>query len=133
MADDASEVRMSITINPPAGPWTVDDLEHIQDQGFRFEIHEGNLLLRSPATRWHIRISRRITNALEAAVHDVEMEVAIRRSKINTRIADAGVFAEPQADSRRAHWDPSDLRVVVEVVSDSSEYDDRVVGPVGTR
>ena len=49
---------MSITINPPPGPWTIDDLDGVPDIGYRVEIHEGNLLLMSPATLWRQRWCR---------------------------------------------------------------------------
>jgi Uma2 family endonuclease len=120
---------MSITINPPAGPWTIGDLDRIHDLGLRVEIHEGNLLIMSPATRWHSRVIRRITRALEAQGHDVEMEVGVKRSDQNTRIADVAIFAKTQTDSRRAHWEPEELRLVVEVVSESSEEEDRATKP----
>ena len=112
---------MSITINPPPGQWTVNDLDRIPDVGLRVELHEGNLLIMSPATMWHSKTIRRITSALESQQLPAEMEVGVKRSDYNTRIADVAVFAKPQTDSRRAHWLPEELSVVIEVVSDSSD------------
>jgi Uma2 family endonuclease len=112
---------MSITINPPPGPWTVHDLGRVSDAGFRVEIHEGNLVIMSPATMWHSRVIRRITSALEARGLAAEMEVGVKRSDQDTRVADVAIFAKPQSDSRRAHWLPDELTTVIEVVSDTSE------------
>lgn len=121
---------MSITLNPPAGPWTIDDLDHVSGVDGRLEIHGGNLVIMSPATRWHSRVMRRLTNALEAQGLETEQEVSVRRGPSDTRVADVAVFAEPQIDAdERAHWEPSALTVVIEIVSDSSDEADHVGKP----
>lgn len=120
---------MSITINPPPGPWTIADLDRISDAGFRFEIHEGNLLMMSPATLWHSQVARRVANALEAAGLPVSTEVGVKRSDRSTRIADVGVFKLTPTALGQAYWTPDELAVVVEVVSDGSEDDDRFLKP----
>ena len=120
---------MSITINPPPGPWTVDDLERIPDGGFRIEIHEGNLVLMSPATMWHADVARRIANALLAAGRVASNEVGVKKSDRSTRIADVAVFKERPENRKMAFWHPDDLALVVEVVSESSKDDDRFIKP----
>lgn len=120
---------MSITINPPAGPWTVADLAQVPDAGFRFEIHEGNLVMMSPVTVWHSEVARRVATALRAAGQPAVMEVGVRRSDRSTRIADVGVFVHMPTDTNHAHWAPADLRLVIEVVSDGSEDEDRFLKP----
>ena len=57
------------------------------------------------------------------------MEVGVKRSDHNTRIADVAVFTKPQTDLRRAHWQPDELSVVIEVVSNSSEDADHFEKP----
>jgi Uma2 family endonuclease len=120
---------MSITIHPPAGPWTVDDLAELP-AGSRAEIHEGNLVLMAPVKLWHSRIMVRIKIALAARGMPAEIEIGVKRSAKNTRIADVAVFHEPPANEDQAFWHPDRLAVVVEVVSDSSEQDDRVLKPL---
>jgi len=120
---------MSITINPPAGPWTVDDLAGLPDTGCRVEIHEGNLLLMSPASLWHTRVMRRIAAALAAQNLAAEIEVGVKQSGRNFRIADVGVFHRPQSDPHQSFWAAEDLALVIEVVSDSSKVDDRMTKP----
>jgi hypothetical protein len=34
---------------------SADDLETLPDAGYRYELHEGNLVLISPVTIWHYR------------------------------------------------------------------------------
>jgi len=120
---------MSITINPPPGPWTIDDLARIPDAGFRFEIHEGNLLMMSPVTLWHSRTMQRLRHALVVAGRAAEIEVGVKRSDRSVRVADVAVFREEPTSLDRAFWPPEDLELVVEIVSDSSAEDDRLAKP----
>jgi Uma2 family endonuclease len=121
---------MSITIHPPAGPWTTDELDRVSDDGYRMEIHEGNLVVMSPATLWHSRVARRLANILEAAGRPVLNEVGIKRAESSTRIADIAVFRKPQDDEDQAYWRPDDIALAIEVVSPSSVGDDRVAKPL---
>jgi Uma2 family endonuclease len=120
---------MSITINPPPGPWTVADLDTLPDVGYRFEIHEGKLVMMSPVTIWHSRVMRRVTQALASAGRSAEMEVGVKRNDRSLRVADVAVFRSPPTAVNRAYWAPEDLTLVVEIVSDSSQDDDRFVKP----
>jgi len=120
---------MSITIDPPAGPWTVGDLADLPDLGSRAEIHEGKLVLMAPVKLWHSRVMVRIKLALAASGLAADIEIGVRRSAKNMRIADVAVFHEPATDPDQAYWRPDQLALVVEVVSESSEEDDRVIKP----
>lgn len=120
---------MTVTLHPPAGPWTVADLDSIPDVGFRFEIHGGSLVMVSPVRRWHSRVARRLANVLEAAGHQVDTEVGVRRSPRSTRVADVAVFRPDVTELGPAFFDPGQLTMVVEIVSDSSEEDDRTDRP----
>jgi transcriptional regulator with XRE-family HTH domain len=57
------------------------------------------------------------------------MEVGVRRSPRSTRVADVAVFKAPLTSLQRAYWSPDDLQLVVEIVSDSSQDEDRYVKP----
>jgi Uma2 family endonuclease len=120
---------MSITINPPAGPWTVADLDRVPDAGFRLEIHEGNLVIMSPVTLWHSRIMRRIAAALGSSGLQADIEIGVKRSDRSMRVADVAVFHKAQTNLRQAFWRPDDLATVIEVVSESSEDEDRFEKP----
>jgi Uma2 family endonuclease len=120
---------MSITINPPEGPWTIADLATLPDVGYRFEVHQGNLVMMSPVTIWHSRVMRRLTQALVAQGSAAEMEVGVRRGSRNMRLADVAVFKAAPKDPKRAYWLPGDLTLVVEIVSESSADDDRTAKP----
>jgi Uma2 family endonuclease len=120
---------MSITINPPAGPWSVYDVDMLPDVGYRFEVHEGNLYMMSPATLWHSRTIHRLVSMLQANGRPVGMEVGVKRTANSTRIADVAVFNEEQTDLHKSYWAPKEIALVVEVVSESSEEADRVNKP----
>lgn len=107
---------------------TVDDLASLPDTGFRYELHEGNLCVRSPATMWHSRVGLRLTNALRAMGKAAYQEVGIKFGKRSSRTADIGIF-EDVPDESQAFFDPADLAVVIEIVSPSSEDDDRIEKP----
>jgi Uma2 family endonuclease len=120
---------MPITINPPDGPFSVYDVDTMPDIGYRIEVHEGKLVMMSPATLWHSRTIHRLVNALEANGRPVGMEVGVKRSAHSTRVADVAVFHEEQTDNHQSYWAPKEIALVIEVVSESSEEDDRVIKP----
>ncbi|WP_117210313.1 Uma2 family endonuclease [Allorhizocola rhizosphaerae] len=64
---------MELTPDP-----TVDDLEKLPDHGFRYELHEGNLLILSPATAWHFKAIMRLVTALSRAGRPVSGAVGIK-------------------------------------------------------
>ena len=121
---------MSITINPPAGHWTIDDLDRIEADGYRVELHEGNLVIMSPATAWHSVVILRLANALLAMGLPAITEIGVKRSGRDLRVADIAVFREAVTDLDIAFWAPGDIATVIEVVSESSELDDRVTKPL---
>lgn len=109
-------------------PITVDDLESFPND-LRYELHEGNLYIISPAIFWHSVVGRRIANALEAAGMVVGTDVGIKFKKNDTRAPDVGVF-KSEPDITKAYFPPSDFMIVVEIVSESSEDQDRILKPL---
>ncbi len=107
---------------------TVDDLEKLPDYGFRYELHEGNLVIMSPATAWHFQVIMRLVAALSRAGRHVSGEVGIRFGLRDSRTADVAVFHKP-FDDDVAFFPPSDIAIAVEVVSPSSQEMDRVTKP----
>ncbi|MGH8876430.1 MAG: Uma2 family endonuclease [Stackebrandtia sp.] len=115
------------TIDVPMHDLTVDDLERLPDE-YRYELHEGNLLIMSPATVWHYRVGARLVRVLERKGKSVSGEVGIRLGNRSFRVADAAVFAG-EVDDTRAYFGPDEILVAVEIVSPSSEDDDHVDKP----
>lgn len=111
-----------------SNPVTVDDLESLPDE-LRYELHEGNLQIMPPATFWHNDVASRITHALRTAGMVATHDTTVKFSEIDTRVPDAAALkSEPDED--RSWFAPSDFLIVVEVVSRSSEDQDRFLKPV---
>lgn len=122
---------MSIAIPLPADGWTVADIERLPDAGLHVEIHEGKLVMRSPARQWHSEAIRHLSTALERREHIVGIEVGVRGADNDLRVADVAVFdGEPQHRLSRSYFSPDELSLVVEVVSAFSMEDDRVIKPM---
>src|SRR6185369_945180 len=117
---------MSITIHPPAGPWTVADLDQVSDNGGRMELHGGCLVLLAPRTLWQSRVSLRLANAVDATGRPAVVKLGVERSPTSTRIADVAVLSEEPADLHRCYFAPSELDLVVDVVAGTSPEDDPV-------
>jgi Uma2 family endonuclease len=120
------EARMhTIKFNHPI---TVDDLESFPDE-LRIELHEGNLYIMSPAIAWHTDVSRRIANVLEAAGMVAFQEMGVESSKIDLRVPDVSAL---RIKPRRGQFrlPPSEFLIAVEVVSKSSQAQDRILKPL---
>jgi Uma2 family endonuclease len=114
------------------GPWTVEDLALVVDDGHKYEIIDGALLVNPPPTNFHQAIGRRLfTLLLQQAPPEWEAvyELAF--------LTDGGVL-EPDAGLIRAGiptprgvvgYHAADVGLVVEVVSPSSRTMDRVLKP----
>ncbi|NUR69416.1 MAG: Uma2 family endonuclease [Hamadaea sp.] len=117
--------RPLLTLELTPAEWTVEDIEKLPHDGNRYELHEGSLVIMSPAIIWHSRVAGRLVWLFEQSGRIATHEVGIKFGDRSTRIADVAAFAgEP--DDRRAHHPPSAIAVAVEIVSPESE--DRDVG-----
>jgi Uma2 family endonuclease len=111
---------------PDADGYTVDDLHAIPDDGRRYELIDGSIIVSPSATLSHNRIARWLANELERSAPD-GFVVGTDQS---TTIDD---FNEPRPDvivTREEHLDRSPFPIhgsllVVEVVSPTSGLTDR--------
>jgi Uma2 family endonuclease len=110
-------------LRPPAtGTWTVDALIDLPTD-LRYEIHDGNLVIMSPAKVWHERVARRICNALEGAGHIADLNVGVYHRADDVRVPNVAVF-RTEPDLQDSWHDPGLITLVVEVWSPSSAYKD---------
>ena len=56
------------TRSDDTAPWTVDDLFAMPDDGYRYEIFDGSLLVSPPAAMPHASSVTRLSRILHAAV-----------------------------------------------------------------
>ncbi|QSB15601.1 Uma2 family endonuclease [Natronosporangium hydrolyticum] len=113
-------------------PLTEDDLDSVgralDGTGIHYELDNGRLVLMSPMKGWHADAARRLCNVLVAQGRPALQEQGVRLARRRVRFPDIAAFRQwPDPDAGR--HDPSDFTLVVEVISDGSEHDDRVTKP----
>ena len=115
------------------GPWTFDDLESLPEDGRRYEVVDGALLVSPAPTHWHQAIARRLFRQLDAQ-STPEWEVTYEMSfrvRTDGRIPDLAVVrAGIPVAPRLVAYQPADFGLLVEVVSPTSTGMDRVLKPV---
>jgi Uma2 family endonuclease len=109
----------------------VEDLVHLP-RGHRYELHEGNLVIMTPASFWHRIVARRIERLLSAAGAEVFHDPGVRGHRPrDCRLPDVGVVTSlPPNVADYAYLPGSAYRLVVEVVSENSlngEYTHKAV------
>ncbi|MDP4511121.1 Uma2 family endonuclease [Nonomuraea turcica] len=113
---------------PGARPFTVDDLFKFPDDGNRYELFNGSLVVSPAPTPRHQRIIYRLQRILDDAA-PAELEplstVNVRPSDKDFYIPDLVVVPKAVSDSVRLMFAPRDLLLVVEVVSPTTGVHDR--------
>jgi Uma2 family endonuclease len=117
---------------PDRQVWTIDDLFVIPDDGHRYEIFDGSLIMSAAATSAHQVAGNRLVRILErSAPHGIAAatEIAIDLGK-HAPVPD--VVVGPGSviwDLDTRHLLPEQVMLAVEVVSPSSMSRDRVLKP----
>jgi Uma2 family endonuclease len=112
--------------------WTFDDLLNVVDDGFRYEIIDGSLLVTPPPGIGHQRIVTELLVALSlAAPPDLLVLPGVGVAKVQGQVnyfePDVVVVdrdAAPEGDNK---LDPRFVRLAIEVVSPSSRTIDEVL------
>jgi Uma2 family endonuclease len=122
---------------PPARGWTADDLDHVGAEGpygeldllKRIELVDGTLVIMSPETAWDRAVIDLIVRSLEAQAPPglaATSEMSIKLGPRQRPTPDVLVIAAAAAaDLTRTFYDPDEVRLVVEVVSEDSLVRDR--------
>ncbi len=127
---------MSVADDYGYGPYTVEDLHALRDEGKSFELVDGWLIELSPSTR-HDFIATRLRRIIERAAEDGRAAVYVQApmdisTPAGARRPDVGVIgAEAAATARElglSLYHGADMLLAVEVVSrgSGSEREDRV-------
>ncbi len=122
---------MTLTVAHHA-PYTVEDLFEMPDDGNRYEVLEGALIVSPSPDFWHQIIGDRLQTALEAAAPQGVMvltAITVRLGGDETGLVPDVVVTGVDPASRPKLLDPADVLAVVEVVSPSSGTHDRVLKP----
>ena len=124
-------MRASLLSRP--GPWRFDELADLPDDGNRYEVVDGNLLVTPPPTDLHQLVSRRLQRAIEAdmpAGWEVFTDFSVRFGT-DGRVADLAVVRLDRVPTR-ADRNPITLNqfgLVGEVVSPRTRKTDRFAKP----
>jgi Uma2 family endonuclease len=118
-----------------AGPWTVDDVLALPDDGNRYEVVDGALIVNPPPSPEHQDASYRLHTLLDAAARVTGASVRIWEA-VGIRLPDGQMLVPDvvvaTADGPRKAWpllEPSEVLLVVEVVSPGSTARDRTEKP----
>lgn len=137
-APDTEWVTTMATIEPhrtdpflPSGrPFTIDDLLELPDDGNRYELFNGSLLVGPAPTRVHQRVIYRLQRLLDDALPP-EMEpvqtVNMLVSKKDYYIPDLVILPKDLPDSDGLMFSPKDMLLAVEVGSPSTKLRDEDV------
>jgi Uma2 family endonuclease len=112
--------------------WTVEDLEQLPDDGMRYEILEGSLLVSPLPRNRHGRVIGRIFKLLESHARD-GVYVGAFGTGVNIRggttyfVPDVMVMREEGTDNDQLGVDSSDTLLVVEVLSPGNARNDLVL------
>lgn len=111
--------------------WTVDDLFALPDDGNRYEIFDGSLLVSPPSAMPHISTTYRLRRLLERQAPPefavVVEGVGMYRTQTNYFIPDLLVFGEEVLKGEGRGVSPDDALLAVEVVSPSNAGNDTVL------
>ncbi|HEV7708597.1 MAG TPA: Uma2 family endonuclease [Asanoa sp.] len=111
----------------PSAAWTVDDLDDLPDDGYRYEIFDGSLLVSPPAAMPHIAATVLLRDALhaQAPAHFKMIEgVGVFPDLRNFYIPDLVVAHVEVLKSRDRGIKPTDVLLAIEVVSPSNPSND---------
>jgi Uma2 family endonuclease len=108
-----------------AGGRTIADLEALPDDGNRYELSDGSLLVSPSPSLRHIYVQEDLRDLLKAqAPANLRVSVAGAglkiRNRMNYLVPDLVVFTADAAGGTGHALDVSDVRLVVEVLSPSS-------------
>jgi Uma2 family endonuclease len=117
-------------IDIPPGGWTVDDLDRLPVDNYRYELTDGALSVSPSPSNLHQKIAGRLFARLDSAVpeqFDVAMGVEIRFTQKLTRIPDLMVL---HTDDPDRHWfTPAEVVLAIEIESPGNHVDDRTTKP----
>lgn len=122
-------VRTSLNL-PPIEDIDVEDLLTLPE-GYRYELHEGNLVITTPSTFWHKAMACRLFLMLHAAGLNVFQDPGVLGDRPrDCRLPDVGVVEVlPPGLTSYSNLPGSAFRLVVEIVSENSrngEYTDKM-------
>ncbi|WP_427887336.1 Uma2 family endonuclease [Kribbella sp. GL6] len=114
------------------GPWTTADLAGLPDDGQRYEIIDGSLIVTPGPAPLHQLVAGRISVFLRESAPDAADVIEASNLQLSTGrllIPDVVVAESAAIFARSVALEPADVYLVVEVVSPSNAAMDRIFKP----
>ncbi|MEV5838452.1 Uma2 family endonuclease [Nocardia sp. NPDC052112] len=116
---------------PGLRDWTAADLDHLPENGLRYEVLNGQLIVTAAPTPRHQTLIACLVRALEVALPPGHVVLA----GVGVLVGDDEPVPDLIVVSGPIQWDDSavlveQVKLVVEVVSESTALQDRMVKPV---
>lgn len=116
---------------PPIETLDVDDLDSLPE-GYRYELHGGNLVIMTPSSFWHKVMARRLLLMLHAVGLEVLQDTGVLGDRPrDCRLPDLGVVLHLPPDlADYSNLPGSAYQLVIEIVSENSvngEYTEKAV------
>ncbi|MEV2219068.1 Uma2 family endonuclease [Nocardia vinacea] len=113
---------------PRSGHWTADDLDHLPENGLRYEVLNGQLIVSPVPTPRHQSLIARLIRALEVALPPGCVVLA----GVGVLVGDDEPIPDLIVVTGPIRWDDrgvpvEQVKLVVEVVSESTALQDRMV------
>ncbi|TQS44386.1 Uma2 family endonuclease [Cryptosporangium phraense] len=114
----------------PQGAWTADDLDRVPEEVGRCEVLDGVLIVMAPQRDFHSAVMWRLAAALDGSAPEgwrIRTEMTVRLGGKSRPEPDL-VAVAPSAvlGPQRTWYLPTEVPLVVEIVSPDSEHRDRV-------
>lgn len=119
-------------LHPPPGGWTTDDLDELPEDGHRYELIDGVLIVSPSPTSRHQKLVVRLDTALEASCPPewmVTQGVEVRISRFRSLTPDVLVVTAEAAAREPSKFQPHEVLLAGEIVSKNSKAMDRLTKP----
>jgi Uma2 family endonuclease len=136
MSDPAESIG-GMTMANPIGlpvvggrPWTLDDLDALPDDGYRYEIFDGSLLVSPQPAVPHFRATTRLHRLLDRQAPDgfyLGQNAGVYPNRTNFYVPDLIVIRAESMEGEGRGFLPGDVLLAVEVVSPTNPGADLVL------
>ena len=123
---------MTAALDPPAGGWTTDDLDELPVDGRRRELVDGALIVPPSPTNTHQSLAMRLGAELDRLCPNalsVTQAVEVRINRRRSLIPDVLVTTAEAAARAPSRFQPHEVILAVEIVSECSQTMDRFAKP----
>jgi Uma2 family endonuclease len=121
-----------MVVRPPPGGFTAEDLPRlIEAVDARFELLDGEVLILAPATHWHDEVIDILKHALRQIAPQSLVIATEKGIDLGRTVPEPDVLVVSRAvvTSSSLVFQPSDVRLVIEVVSPGTTTKDRALRP----